>query len=494
MAEDGSIFTCSGSSSLPTAHKMKRPQQDESCCRTLSLNNSIICSNKLQKMTQMNLDVRNPCLSSKKTVRRTSSANSSCSQFKRFSGGKAAAPSFENSTCCSDGDRLFMHSSNRYSQLMQPPRLLLALSSFLLFYSPIIGVSGSLIKKEDIRRKKFLRTPANDRVQDNASTEHRRLSSAYDDTYEIDDYETLHERLSIPLLAMGASLMGIMNESENALPEKGHAFSFAGTNEAMRRLADVETEDHYGQRHNAGVGHGIFAFSGTNRAMNNFANAEAREKPSSHSGRRMLSPPEEESVGDTSYGTTLSHIVKSRSSMLWSSESRLQEEASVKLSTFGASQHVLKSPRHTAPMLERSKTDLDQGRYLVGLEVRDIQSHQQILVDYDTSTEAMQKPIRVKFTAVKENDLILLPRLLETSFSAAADTWSHALRINPVPDKIFPTVKTCGAAIVPSSDRENGIEDADIVIYISSDNKFCGGALMHSAVCDFDQVSKRFSL
>jgi hypothetical protein len=147
-------------------------------------------------------------------------------------------------------------------------------------------------------------------------------------------------------------------------------------------------------------------------------------------------------------------------------------------------------------MLERSKSDLDRGRYLVGLEVRDIQSHQQVLVDYNSPNDGNSKrrPLRVKYSLAQDageataNQLEVLSQLMETSFATAADLWSQALRINPVPHNIIPTVETCGAATVPAFDRESGVEDADIVIYVSSNDRFCGGALMYSAVCDFDQV------
>jgi hypothetical protein len=148
-------------------------------------------------------------------------------------------------------------------------------------------------------------------------------------------------------------------------------------------------------------------------------------------------------------------------------------------------------------MMERTNSDLDNGRYFVGLEVRDVQTHQQILIDYDTIKEGTRKPLRVKYALAtgagtsNANELLLLEQLMETSFSAAADMWSEALTVTSVPNKIYPTVESCGAAAVPALDRENGIEDADIMIYVSSDNTFCGGALMHSAVCDFDQVRQR---
>jgi hypothetical protein len=90
--------------------------------------------------------------------------------------------------------------------------------------------------------------------------------------------------------------------------------------------------------------------------------------------------------------------------------------------------------------------------------------------------------------ALESKQWAILSTLHGTSFIASADECMHALKVTPVPERLFPSVETCGGAKVPQSDRSNGIDDADIVIYISSDEKFFRGALMHSAVCDFDQV------
>jgi hypothetical protein len=292
---------------------------------------------------------------------------------------------------------------------------------------------------------------------------------------------------------MGASLMA--SEGENPM------FAYTGTNEAMQHFASENTDAESG----VGYGRGIFAFAGTNQAIKNLATAA--DDPVER-GRRMLLPvAEEKMVSDTiSYGATLAQIAQSRSKLLYAeSDSDEQLTGDDVLGTYGSSLHALKSPmhktqmRHTAPKLDRTETDLDRGRFMVGLEVRDIQPHQQILLDYNTASdngsEASHHPIRIRYTytegavAIGANQLNMLDQVIETSFAAAATAWSEALRVNPVPERLFPTVKTCGAASIPAVDLENGVEGADIVIYISSDNTFCGGALMHSAVCDFDQVS-----
>jgi len=165
----------------------------------------------------------------------------------------------------------------------------------------------------------------------------------------------------------------------------------------------------------------------------------------------------------------------------------------------------------------RAGSDLDRGRHLVGLEVRDVRPHQQIIVDYEqdvvaTSEEELEylnyeeisegrttRPLRVKFllsentefqAGVNKNseaESTLLSALVKTSFNRTANFWSHALSLQPVVDNIVPTVETCGSARIPSLHRTNGVGEADILVYVSGDNKFCGGALMHAAVCDYDQ-------
>jgi hypothetical protein len=417
-----------------------------------------------------------------------------------------------------------MHTlSSSHLPLLSPRWFLLAFSSILLLLPSTKCVGASNADTDDVRRK-FLRDSSNDNVlgkNEDGASNHRRLSSSpYEEAPETEeeDYESLHERLNIPLPAMGASLMGIMKEDESDIYEKGHLFAFAGTNEAMKRLADRESDDTTERRNlssneqrgdDAGNAQRIFAFAGTNQAMKNLAEPEDQEERAAERGRRTLTSIDEETLLDSaSFGITLTQITKSRSSMLWGSDSQPNtateavsadedaQEADAELNTFGSSLHAFISSRHATPMLERSKSDLDRGRYLVGLEVRDIQSHQQVLVDYNSPNDGNSKrrPLRVKYSLAQDageataNQLEVLSQLMETSFATAADLWSQALRINPVPHNIIPTVETCGAATVPAFDRESGVEDADIVIYVSSNDRFCGGALMYSAVCDFDQV------
>jgi hypothetical protein len=321
--------------------------------------------------------------------------------------------------------------------------------------------------------------------------------------------------------AVGSKTL-LLKEETNDVAKSGRLFAFAGINQAMKNLAravkqeddssDADTlllstvEDAHDGR--------LFAHSGINQAMKNLAQAQNQGSESSEMASNTLllttDGQENDELPSRPFafaGTnqamlnlamtegqerTLLLTDESRSSMSWGFDSEAEEEADV-----GSSLHALKSSRHTSPMMERTNSDLNNGRYLVGLEVRDVQPHQQILIDYDTIKEGTRKPLRVKYALAtgagtsNANELLLLEQLMETSFSAAADMWSEALTVTSVPNKIYPTVESCGAAAVPALDLENGIEDADIMIYVSSDNTFCGGALMHSAVCDFDQVRQR---
>ncbi|KAL7543808.1 hypothetical protein ACHAXR_013124 [Thalassiosira sp. AJA248-18] len=364
------------------------------------------------------------------------------------------------------------------------------------------------------------------------------------------DYETYHARHHIPVPALGATMMGLMNtgESTSSPPELEE--------DSIPKLG------------------GILAFAGTNMAMKNFAS----------SGRMNLDDDddddwieeEESSIPNNNnnailYETTLAQISLSRASLLWGSDSDENEESrEEKSSNDGDDGTKLDSTVATsattndsqggsssggdnvssengdsandaaAPLpskqlpkihkqeLSRTDTDLDRGRHLVGLEVRDVRPHQQIIIDYasngddDASSEeddsgssledlAAMRPLRIRYlmplspdddtsnkgngnenksarTRILEKQYSqLLSTLLVTSFSNTATLWSQALSLPPVLGGIAPTITTCGGATIPPSHRETGVGDADILIYVSGDNRFCGGALMHSAICDYDQ-------
>lgn len=211
----------------------------------------------------------------------------------------------------------------------------------------------------------------------------------------------------------------------------------------------------------------LYQFAGALDSMRNMQNFDLRNDAIDN-GNKMMS-----------------HMAPTGSPLVWG--------PGVAHDSFGSSLQALSSLKDdTVPRLARSPSDLDNGRFLVGLDIREVEPHHQVIVDYESFSFAgkrmSRQPIRIKFEFSGGQSDFVLSELLSTSFVASANSWSSVLKVTPVPNKIFPTTKTCGGAIVPLSDREHGVDEADIVIYVSSDNRYCGGAAMHSSVCDFDQV------
>jgi hypothetical protein len=169
--------------------------------------------------------------------------------------------------------------------------------------------------------------------------------------------------------------------------------------------------------------------------------------------------------------------------------------------------------KNQMPRLPKTDSDLDRGRHLVGLEVREIRPHQRIIIDYQDSRstsntnifeeQQLMRPIRILFLLsddvnfetnaggvnfeASDVNIQLLSTHLDSSFNRTAALWSRALSVAPVVGNILPSVMTCGSARIPEKHREKGVENADIVIYVTGNNKYCGGAILHSAICDFDQ-------
>lgn len=346
------------------------------------------------------------------------------------------------------------------------------------------------------------------------------------------DYETFHARHHIPVPALGVSLTGWRNAAAIASAASTSPSSVQNTDddvvdndtnpsqvrqEQYHRLLEVDNSN----------SRGIMAFAGTMQAMEMFANNAAVNDDDGSilikDGKDWPSPNSGGAVGDENniamiYEGTLAQISKYRSSLLHpggSSTATSSEEIQTNDGTFQSqiANETAKDTSHKQtpilnkqwPKLPRTDSDLDRGRYLVGLEVRSLQSHQRIIIDYQDvaygsigfEDQQVLRPLRIQYLLPEisngtENDaskdnMRLLSTLLETSFNRTAILWSKALSLTPVIGNIIPTVTTCGSATIPLSHREVGVENADIVIYITGDNKYCGGAIMHSAVCDFDQ-------
>jgi len=383
---------------------------------------------------------------------------------------------------------------------------------FSLFYM-LSAADGISPNAEDSERR-FLRTTGvvEAEVDDDIMLPTSTVQPKHDDNADEFDYETFHKKhigaLSSTMM-MGLAFSDEKADSkithrrmltnvdpleDDALSRGRRILSFAGTNAAasagaqpsehkvnVEAAGDSGTDgtDDYMQRK-------TFSFAGTNAAMKHFASdKESMEKATSATPieeRRQLAGTEIDS--GFVYQSTLSQIAKSRSLLLWGDEEETDEAM-----TNGdhAEDHENAEER---PDLTRTENDLDRGRYLVGLQVRHVRPHQRLLIDYkdESDTEQVLKPLRIKYLYADnapDSSLTLLSTLMDTSFNRTATFFSNALFLSPVIGSINPTVSVCGDARIPN--REDGVVDADILIYVTGDNTYCGGALIHSAVCDFDQ-------
>lgn len=390
-------------------------------------------------------------------------------------------------------------STKKYSSLRQSKLLMrCSMRWFLLSCSCFYLLSESngvaVVDNDGSGEKRFLRTvmvaaaavEARDSLTELSHTENILAKNTEDEF----DYETYHATHNIPLPSLSTTMMGLQHggldsrEEDEILVRRNGFFSFAGTNQAMKSFATESNGDETYQTQQNNKQRGLFAFAGTNQAMLDFANSGTFEQGEIPKGRRILSTQQNK---DPLFETNiwLKHMPH-----VWAldpeQEQHAQEADSDKY--FDSDSSPQQRKYSSTP---RSDSDLDNGRYLVGLEMRDIKAHQQIIIDYHDINDFGERrldPLRIKFLLSENADSDPLLRLLvENSFEKAASLWSRALSLSPVSGRIFPTVDTCGSAIIPLEDREKGVNSADILIYISSDNRFCGGALIHSAVCDFDQ-------
>ena len=320
------------------------------------------------------------------------------------------------------------------------------------------------------------------------------------------DYESFHRNHPLPILG-ATTLTGtdmrtnLAAEQEESLMQR-RMLSFAGTNAAYK-LHDVPPEGNVVDDDDA-INHKIASFAGTSAAMNQFAaeNSDPRRsetdlEPQSGSEvmtneRRQLNSPK--SANTALMYESLSAISLSRSSRFEGADEKEPRERHGQES-LGKDAVFIDEP----PKLTHSENDLDRGRHHVGLEARSVRPHQQILLDYKVSVERDEDlmPLRIKYLyadrgrgQTNELDLSRLSLLMDTSFNRTASFYSKALSTRRVRDKIFPTVKVCGNGRIPSADREMGVADADVLIYVSGDSIYCGGAHVHAAVCDYDQFHR----
>jgi hypothetical protein len=326
------------------------------------------------------------------------------------------------------------------------------------------------------------------------------------------DYETYHARHNIPVPALGATMMGFMKAASSAAAASSSSGVIGSTVNADSKASPLHQQQQQQALKEEDIvrPRGIFAFAGTSEAMKSFA-FDSAEKTRSSDGDIDSSNRNNQAM---MYEATLAQISKSRSSLLYGSNpssNSIQTDSVEHASRWKNEQPT--SLKNQRPRLPKTDSDLDRGRHLVGLEVREVRPHQRIIIDYQDSLsksntdnfgeQQQMRPIRIQYllsddinielnadgtnNEASDGNMRLLSTLLDTSFNRTADLWSRALSLAPVVGNIFPTVKTCGSAKIPDKHRERGVENVDIVIYVTGDNKYCGGAIMHSAICDFDQ-------
>ena len=288
---------------------------------------------------------------------------------------------------------------------------------------------------------------------------------------------------------------------------------------------------------------GLLAFAGTNLAMKNFASYGIIDEGDDDIMDGISTSSSSSNI-PIMYENTLASISKYRSSLLESNElaeddiddnsssiydtstndmellpkedadSSTDEQTDIE-SILADSTSELESPATevnftstTSALTDQSQTtysNLDRGRHLVGLEVREVQPHQQIIIDYQDIVsdydydehEPSIRPLRIRFLLPDHDDGVddlknsnILSQFLDNSFNQTATFWARALSLPPVMDNIIPTVPSCGGANIPQLHRETGVDNADIIVYVSGDNTFCGGSILHSSICDFDQFMR----
>jgi hypothetical protein len=352
-------------------------------------------------------------------------------------------------------------------------------------------------------------------------------TSVDDDEEEEFDYETYHTKHHIPVPALGATMMGLMNSETSASTASSSSSGVVvGTVNADGNAPQLQQQQQQQALENENIvlPRGIFAFAGTSKAMKKNFPGDVRNNNDDDSLMIDSVKKAGPSSGDAGsihghsnamkYDATLAQISKSRSSLLYGSNlsSNSIETDSVKHASRWKNEQPTPPLKNQRPRLPKANSDLDRGRHLVGLEVRNVRPHQRIIIDYQDSRsisnanifeeQQLMGPIRILYLLSDDVTVALnadgtnneaaysnmpLSTLLDTSFNRTAALWSRALSLAPVVGNILPTVKTCGSARIPEKHRETGVENADIVIYVTGDNKYCGGAIMHSAICDFDQ-------
>jgi hypothetical protein len=305
------------------------------------------------------------------------------------------------------------------------------------------------------------------------------------------DYETYHNMHHIPVPALGATMMGLMNQESLS-----NNMSEGSADNAVDEGITIQPR------------RSILAFAGTSEAMKSFAGGLLTNSDRDDDNVLFDMAPSD-IVSDSSggntvhnnnammYEATLAQISKSRSSLMYGSDP--SPDTIVTDSMKNSSRNNKKKQnkqsiaalKYSKPRLPKNDNDLDRGRHLVGLEVREVQPHQRVIIDYQQNTKSndyeeqqiLRRPIRIKYVLADSSTFDLntemLSTLIDSSFNRTSTLFSRVLSLSPVVGNIIPTVSTCGSARIPEQHRDLGVENADIVIYVTSDNKFCAGIRLY---------------
>ena len=356
----------------------------------------------------------------------------------------------------------------------------------------LLSATGSSVTGEDSASStsddRFLRRGTSDSVITAAS-----VDEEYFVEEEEFDYETYHNMHHIPVPALGATMMGLMNQDSLSNMSGGGP--------------DAVVDEEIIQPRRS-----ILAFAGTSEAMKSFAGGLLTNSDRDDDNLLFDMTPKdisgniEDNIMHNNAMATLDQITKYRSTLLYGSDPSPDmivtdsiKNLSRNAKTKKQNKQSIASLKYSKPRLPKNDNDLDRGRHLVGLEVREVQPHQRVIIDYQQNTntndyeeqQILRRPIRIKYVLADSSTFDLntemLSTLIDSSFNRTSTLWTRVLSLSPVVGNIIPTVATCGSARIPEQHREEGVDDADIVIYVTSDNKFCAGSIMHSAICDFDQ-------
>jgi len=110
-------------------------------------------------------------------------------------------------------------------------------------------------------------------------------------------------------------------------------------------------------------------------------------------------------------------------------------------------------------------------------------------------------PIRIKFETshldevissvedydTNQRDKARVDTLLREILPSITGIYSEALKVVPVYGNLLPTSSKCGAATVPEAHIEDGVDHADLLVYVTSSKGLCSTLESRITACSFDQ-------